>query len=172
MQRLIARIPEKPAAPVPCLLEPPSPQGPGQKAFTLIELLIVVAVIAILAAIALPSYQSYIKKSRARAAAADLSTLSLNIENRYQKTLSYPTGTVTDILAASPRPDWASMWSPAVADHFTYTADLDDSTFQYELQAVGKSGSNCTVTLRVGKFSTGGTIARSASGSDCGFTTW
>jgi type IV pilus assembly protein PilE len=144
----------------------------GNAGFTLIELLVVIAIVAILTTIAVPSYQSYVKKSRARTAAADLTALSMTVENRYQKTLSYPTGTSENIVAASPKPDWAAAWSPAVADYYTYLADFEDSNFQYELKAVGKNGTSCTITLRVGKYSTGGTITRSASGSDCGFTSW
>lgn len=59
--------------------------------FSLIELMVAVVIIGILAALALPAYQSYVQKSKIRAAQADLVALSLAIENRYQRTLSYPT---------------------------------------------------------------------------------
>ena len=44
-----------------------------RKAFTLVELLIVIAIIAILAAIAIPQYTKYIQKSAAASAEATLS---------------------------------------------------------------------------------------------------
>ena len=44
-----------------------------RKAFTLVELLIVIAIIAILAAIAIPQYTKYVKKSAAASAEATLS---------------------------------------------------------------------------------------------------
>jgi prepilin-type N-terminal cleavage/methylation domain-containing protein len=44
-----------------------------RKAFTLVELLIVIAIIAILAAIAIPQYTNYVRKAAAANAAASLS---------------------------------------------------------------------------------------------------
>ena len=44
-----------------------------RKAFTLVELLIVIAIIAILAAIAIPQYTKYVQKSAAASAEATLS---------------------------------------------------------------------------------------------------
>lgn len=49
--------------------------GSASRGFTLLELLIVVAIIAILAAIAIPQYQDYVSRTRASAAAAELSSL-------------------------------------------------------------------------------------------------
>jgi len=131
--------------------------------FTLIELMIVVAVVAILAAVALPAYQSYIKKSRAKAAGADLVALSLNVENFYQKKLSYPSdSTDTD--------DWQGGWSAAVAEFFTYSSSFESS--QYTLKATGKSGamSGCDVTLVVPH--TGNTTRSATSGCGLAGNSW
>jgi type IV pilus assembly protein PilE len=136
-----------------------TPEANSQAGFTLIEMMVAAVVLAILAAVALPAYTSYINKSRARSAGADLAALALNMENRYQLQLSYP------VYAANTAATNAifSAWSPTQASHFSYTMVSTAST--YTLTATGKgSSANCTLTLN-------NVNARAAS-SACGFTTW
>lgn len=127
--------------------------------FTLIELMVVVVIVAILASIALPSYQSYVKRTRASAAGADLVTRSLQIENHYQKRLSYP-------QSESDLPSW----QPAASSFFNFP-DVTFSGNGYTLTANGTgSMDGCTVTLTV---ASEGATTRSVN-SGCGFSgsTW
>lgn len=116
----------------------------GQRAFTLIEMLITVAIVAILAAIALPSYNSYIIKSEMRSAQADLLALSLNFENRYQRTLAYPavpTNTTAGLEGQF------KAWKPSAKASFGYSVTDNDAT-KYTLKASGSGRqSGCTITL-------------------------
>lgn len=131
-------------------------RAPG---FTLIELLVAMAVAAILAALAMPAYTGLINKSRAKDAAADLMALSLNLENRFQLSLSYP------VLPAGTAATSAlfSAWSPTQAHYFAYT--LSSSATTYTLTATGRAAlAGCVLTLDQAN-------TRSAS-SACGFTSW
>lgn len=67
------------------------------KGFTLIEVMIVVAIIAILSAIALPAYNQYIFRSRIPAGLDALSAFQTRMEQRYQDTGNYGTGTACGI---------------------------------------------------------------------------
>ncbi|MDZ7924929.1 MAG: type IV pilin protein [Marinagarivorans sp.] len=122
-------------------------RGKTHQGFTLIELMVVVAVIAILAAIAVPSYQQYIIKSEIRTAQSDLLSLSLNFENRYQRTLAYPAAALANLTAIRTA---FSSWSPAAAN-FTYSTtavDGTDATILYTLTATGSGRqSGCSITL-------------------------
>lgn len=119
------------------------------RGFTLIELMIVVALVAILAAVAMPMYSQYMAKSQARAASADLVALSLVLENRFQKTLVYPTyanALVPRTVAAregSMQTDF-SAWVPTQGELFDYRVTSDSTT--YTLTATRKSGA-CTLSL-------------------------
>ncbi|MDC8773101.1 type IV pilin protein [Roseateles albus] len=131
----------------------------GQSGFTLMELMVAVIVVGILAAVAIPSYTSYINKSRAKSASADLAALALNMENRYQLQLTYPvyaanTAATNTIFSA---------WSPTQASYFNYT--MVSTASSYTLTATGKgSSAGCTISLD-------NLNTRTAS-SSCGFTSW
>ncbi|MCV2360973.1 prepilin-type N-terminal cleavage/methylation domain-containing protein [Paucibacter sp. TC2R-5] len=131
----------------------------GQSGFTLMELMVAVMVVGILAAVAIPSYTSYINKSRAKSASADLAALALNMENRYQLQLTYPvyaanTAATNTIFSA---------WSPTQASYFNYT--MVSTASSYTLTATGKgSSAGCTISLD-------NLNTRTAS-SSCGFTSW
>jgi len=62
-----------------------------KKAFTLIELLIVVLIIGILAAVALPKYQTAAGKSMAAEALVNLKALKETVDRYFLETNSYPT---------------------------------------------------------------------------------
>lgn len=114
--------------------------------FTLIEMMIVVALIAILAGIALPAYNNYVSRAKIKTVQADLVALSLNFENAYQRTLSYPSAiaNIADLKNAY------SGWNPA-SSGFLFASSTTD---KYTLTATGNAGAvnGCVIT-----FSQGGT---------------
>lgn len=138
--------------------------GPDKSSgFTLIELMITVAIIGILSVIALPAYNNHILKGKIKAAQADLVALSLNVENFYQRQLSYPTsGTATTEATEA----LFTGWSPAQKADFEY-ALTDASSTSYTLKATGNSSglSGCSLTLDQAS-------VRAASGCPATGTTW
>lgn len=137
------------------------------RGFTLVEVLIVVAIIAILSAIAIPVYSSYITKSKAKTAQADLAGLVLNIENYFSQQSVYP-GTTTTTAATK---TLFSGWNPAQSADFTYTISASSNVTtppSYTLSAVGSSTGLTTCTLTIDN-----TNARTATaGCQTGSTTW
>ncbi len=73
-----------------------------KKAFTLIEILIVVAMLGILAAIALPQFQSQSDKAREAAAKDNLRVLRSTIEIYAAQHKDYPPGYTNGVAAGSP----------------------------------------------------------------------
>jgi prepilin-type N-terminal cleavage/methylation domain-containing protein len=55
----------------------------NNKAFTLVELIVVVALIGVLATVAIPAYNTYIDKSKTSRAMADIRTLGTEISGHY-----------------------------------------------------------------------------------------
>lgn len=120
-----------------------------QNAFTLVEVMITVAIVAILAAIALPSYNSYIVKSEIRSAQADLLALGLNFENRYQRTLSYPTFTDPQKANTAGIKQVITNWSPGAEENFNFKIE-DVTASTYTIVAEGISGrrqAGCKVSI-------------------------
>jgi prepilin-type N-terminal cleavage/methylation domain-containing protein len=99
-----------------------------QKAFTLIELLIVVAIIAILAAIAVPNFMEAQTRAKVSRAKNDLRTISVGLEAYATDNAKYPfpgfmphlesLGTVLELSTPVPY-----LTSVAMLDTFTPTAD-------------------------------------------------
>lgn len=135
-----------------------------QRGFTLIEVMVVVAIVAILASIALPAYNDYINRSRARNAGNDLASLSLVLENLYQRNLAYPVdaGEADDYILKNKAPAWVGSQS----DFFKY--DVDATATTYILTATGKgSSSGCDLTL------TNANVRTITGGKPCGgLATW
>lgn len=65
----------------------------SQKAFTLLELMIVVAIVGILASVAIPSYQESVRKSRRSDATGALLVLANKMERLFTVNNSYATAT-------------------------------------------------------------------------------
>lgn len=96
-----------------------------QKAFTLIELMIVVAIIGILAAIAYPSYMQQMIKTRRATASACLVELAQYMERYYTTSMSY---TGAAVPATSCQTNLASYYD------FSFKVAVTATTFS--LQAV------------------------------------
>ncbi len=121
-----------------------------QRAFTLIEVMIVVAIVAILAAVALPSYRDYILRGQLVNATNALSALRANMERHFLDNRTYETVVVPTLPTAT------TFSSPCS------TASL--STLNTELAA-----QNLTMTcptLAAAAY----TLSVSGSGSLSGFT--
>ncbi|WAR47026.1 type IV pilin protein [Methylomonas rapida] len=101
------------------------------RAFTLIELMIVVAVVGILAAIAYPSYTEYVMKSRRSDAKAGLLSLQLTQEKYRANCIQY----AEDIDTA------AANYSCATGN-YTLTHATTSPDGHYDLSVVSVPGAN------------------------------
>jgi type IV pilus assembly protein PilE len=122
----------------------------------------VVAIIAILAAIAIPSYDDYTRRSRARNATVDLMTLSVALENRFQRQLSY--GTFNLVGTANVEAEFP-IWKASQADFFSYSAQGSGGTYTLTASGTG-SMTGCDLTL------TQNNTRNDPSASKCGISQW
>ena len=120
--------------------------------FSFIELMVALAIVGILAVVAVPSYSKYIRKGEADTAWGDLQSLSLALEGRFRRTLSYPETPSTNNTAAVK--DLVASWGPAskpVAFGFQYEL-VDGAAGKYRVKGAGETNGNfknCTLILEV-----------------------
>lgn len=123
----------------------PRPSLPWRShGFTLGEMLIAVALIGVLAAIALPSYSESVYRAKMRTAQQDLVGMALHLENRFNRTLSYPAVTASTSASQAQLP----AWSPAsAATDFDFRITASTATgFTVTARGAGQM-TNCLITL-------------------------
>lgn len=84
------------------------------KAFSLIELMVVIAVVGILAAVAVPSYKNYLAKVKIVSGVSELQSLRHSVKQYYSKNGVFPS--LEDLGVTSPEPaSLAEYFTPHVA---------------------------------------------------------
>lgn len=104
----------------------------------------VIAIVAILAAMAMPAYNNYVNRGTIKSVQAELTALSLNFENFYQRRLAYPAADITSTANMEAAFD---SWGTDYGDKFSFTSDGD--TTRYTINATGTNGGteNCIVSM-------------------------
>ena len=135
-----------------------------KKAFTLIELLIVIAVIAILVSIALPRFRGMRQEANTTKAAGELRSLATAIESYYihnsqqypdQATAPNHTDWQTVITNAAPQIIGTALTDPfEPSQQYTYATSAATSSGYYVVFSVGPDG-----TADITGIGTTGTIA-------------
>ena len=98
----------------------------GQKAFTLLELMITVAIVGILAAVAIPSYTDYVMRGKIGEATSTLLAMRTKMEQFYQDNRTYVGACATGTIAPL----------PTGLKYFTITCPTLTAT-AYTIQAAG-----------------------------------
>jgi prepilin-type N-terminal cleavage/methylation domain-containing protein len=122
-----------------------------QKAFTLVEILIVVAIIALLAGIAIPNLLRAKMTSNQSAAQATLKTISTALETYSITNGRYPSDT-TSLIGAAP-PYLNKDYFTAPNNGYTFTAAISD--YAYTITALPVTASQGTLSYSI---TTGGVL--------------
>ena len=118
----------------------------NKKAFTLIELVVVIAVIAILIGIALPRMKGMQDEARIQKAKTELKTLQTAIESFYihQNPNAYPDSSeeiVGDVLiSASPQIITSELYDPFSDGSSEYIYYRSDNELYYVIHSLGVDG--------------------------------
>ena len=117
----------------------------NRKAFTLVEILIVVAIIALLAAIAIPNLLRAKVNSNQSAAQATLKAIANALETYAISNGVYPTQT-TSLIGAAP-PYLNKDYFSAPSNGYNFTATITD--YGYSVSAVPASSSQGTASYTI-----------------------
>ena len=129
------------------------------KAFTLIELMIVVAIVAILAAVAYPSYTNYVMRTR-RADARELLMRMAAAEERFYTNRNVYTATLADLGFSS---------ADSEGGYYTITPALGNGGQTYTLTAAPQGAQSSDKCANLVLNSTGG---KTMSGAETNGKCW
>jgi general secretion pathway protein G len=114
-----------------------------QRAFTLIEILLIVALLGILGAVAYPSYASHVKKARVQAAVNDMRMIEAGMERYFSDHYAYPATldeVRTGLLDPWGRPYRYLRMSDATVGDVRKDRALHPLNTDYDLYSVGPDG--------------------------------
>lgn len=118
-----------------------------QRAFSLIEIMIVVAVIGALGAIAVPSYQSYVERSRVAKAVMEISMIAGVLKPYWEDNRQYPPS-LSVVLNPVPIDPWGNPYQYLAIDiqpspnrgAVRKDKNLNPLNSDFDLYSMGKDG--------------------------------
>lgn len=124
-----------------------APEWRGQRAFTLIELLITLIVAGALLAIAVPSYQEHVERARRTKAIKDLAEISMTLEQFRTRTGTFP-ASLADLNITLPLDPWGRAYQylgidvvpPPNTGDIRRDKNLNPLNSDFDLYSVGPDG--------------------------------
>lgn len=127
-----------------------------KKAFTLIELMIVVLIVGILSAIAMPGYSEYVRRSKAADAVSQLSSLKVKAEQFFGDRRTYTDFCATNSVAGA----------TTASKYFSLTCTADDTSYQLTMTGIAAQNTSGY------KFTVDNTNARTSQIEGNNFNCW